>query len=139
MPLTFLFMLWSAILLQEPDAVAALLMQDKCMSMLASANAVHSDSSVESSPLQDNGADIDVTTLLLPEPGLAADAALLSVPDPSTGPTSPSHVQLEPGHSADPAAQSLGAPSSTLAAAAGADEADEGFREDLAEAGKVCT
>ncbi len=87
--------------------------------------------------MQDNGADIDVTALLLPEPGLAADAALLTVPAPCTVPTSPSHLQLEPGQSADPAAQSLGAPSSTLAAAAGADEADEGFREELAEAGKV--
>ena len=78
-----------------------------------------------------------MTALLLPEPGLAADAALLTVPAPSTAPSSSSHVQLEPGHAVGAAAQGLGAPSSTLAAAAGADEADEGFREELAEAGKV--
>ena len=80
-----------------------------------------------------------MTALLLPEPGLAADAALLAVPAPSTASISPSHVQLEPGQSADPVTESLGAPSGTLTAAAGAEEANEGFREELAEAGKVCS
>ena len=42
---------WSALLLQEPDAVAALLMQDGCMSKPASMKIVHSDTRVGGSAM----------------------------------------------------------------------------------------
>ena len=71
--------------------------------------------------LQDEGADIDVSALLLPEPGLGSDAA---------------EVQAEPA-SANAMALDVTREQSGAIGAADADEPDEGFGEQLAEAGKV--
>ncbi len=71
--------------------------------------------------LQDDGADIDVSALLLPEPGLASDAP---------------EVQAEPA-SANVMALDVTREQSGATGIADADEADEGFGEQLAEAGKV--
>ena len=71
--------------------------------------------------LQDEGADIDVSALLLPEPGLASDALGLQAE-----PASASVTALDVPREQDGAV-----------GAADADEADEGFGEQLAEAGKV--
>ena len=71
--------------------------------------------------LQDEGADIDVSALLLPEPGLASDAL-----EVQAEPASASVMALDVAHEQNGA---LGA--------ADADETDEGFGEQLAVAGKV--
>ena len=84
--------------------------------------------------LQDEGADIDVSALLLPEPGLASETGLvLREPDVDRD---------KPASQAEPASASAAAldaiPEQTVPiGAADADEPDEGFGVQLAEAGKV--
>ena len=81
---------------------------------------------------QDEGADIDVSALLLPEPGLASDTAL-ALREPDLAINAPAvHSQPEVAESLDATHEQSG----TLGAA-DADEPDEGFGDQLAEAVKV--
>ena len=96
---------------------------------------------------QDEGADIDVSELLLPEPGLASDTAL-ALREPDLASEAPV-VQAQPGMADDSAtvlaepALGSGTALNTIPEQNGAlgaadlDEPDEGFGDQLAEAVKV--
>ena len=97
--------------------------------------------------LQDEGADIDVSTLLLPEPGVASGAALASrepeldadaaMMQPEHGLACKSAVLLAQPASASATALVTPPEESGALGAADADEPGKAFGDQLAEAGKV--